>query len=131
MNEVARIGRSPLGYCPGVIVVRVTPIVLRNRYVAVGVHGFDVSNVAICKPRDIAAPRSFAVRHRGESSRIEPGACAFPEDIFVTGVEGYSTLVQLVSDIAGTFAFPLVPFVQDPFASIGSGAYPSVIVGVG
>src|SRR5437764_9033097 len=66
MNEVTRVGRSPLGYCPCVIVMRVTPVVLRNRHVAVGVHCLDVSNVAIGKPRDIAAPRSFVVRHRGE-----------------------------------------------------------------
>src|SRR5437868_12935384 len=131
MNEVTRVGRSPLGYCPCVIVVRVTPVVLRNRHVAVGVHCLDVSNVAICKPRDIAAPRSFVVRHRGSSSRIDPGACAFPEDILVAGVERYSTLVQLVSDITGTFAFPLVPFVEDPLAPVGSRAYTPVIVGVG
>ena len=130
MNEVGRVRRKPPVYCPCVIVVWVTPVVLRNRHVAIGVHCLDVSNVPICKPRDVAAPRSFVVRHAGLSSRIDPGACAFPEDIFVAGVERYSTLVQLVSDIARTFAYPFVPFVQDPLASIRSGAYTSVLVGV-
>src|SRR5436190_20860084 len=109
MNEVIRVGLTPPVDCPCVIVVRHTPVVLRNRHVAIGVHCLNVSNVPICKPRDIAASRSFAVRHTAESSRIDPGACAFPEDILVAGVEGYSPLVQLVSDIARTFAFPLVP----------------------
>src|SRR6185369_11937604 len=111
MNEVTRVGPIPPLYCPCVIVVRRTKVVLRNRYVVIGVHCLDVSNMPIFKPRDIAAPRSFVVRHTGESSRIDPGACAFPEDILVAGVERYSPLVQLVSDIARTFAFPLVPFV--------------------
>ena len=44
--------------------------------------------------------------------------------------ERYSALVQLVSDIARTFAYPFVPFVQDLLASIRSGAYTSVLVGV-
>src|SRR5438874_5730249 len=131
MNEVIRVGLSPPAYCPCVIVVRHTPVVLRNRHVAIGVHCPDVSNVPICKPRDIADPRSFVVRDTGESSRIDPVACTFPADILVAGGERYSTLVQFVSDIAGTFANPFVPFVQDPLASIRSGAYTSVIVGVG
>src|SRR3954447_11090722 len=131
MNEVIRVGLTPPVDCPCVIVVRHTPVVLRNRHVAIGVHRLDVSNVPICKPRDIAAPGSFAVELTGESSRIDPVACTFPADTLVAGGERYSTLVELVSDIAGTFAYPLVPFVQDPFASIRSGAYTSVIVGVG
>ena len=130
MNEVGRVGLTPPAYCPCVIVVRRTPVVLRNRHVAIGVHCLDVSNVPICKPRDIAAPRSFVVRRTGESSRIDPVACAFPADTLVAGGERYSTLVHLVSGIARTFAFPKVPFVQDPLASIRSGAYTSVNVGV-
>src|SRR5690242_17028108 len=116
MNEVTRVGGSAPGYCPCVIVARVTTIVLRNRHVTIGVHCLDVSNVAICKPRDIAAPRSFVVRHTGLVSRIDPRACVFPKDILAAGVERYSPLVQLVSGITRTFAFPLVPFVQDPLA---------------
>src|ERR1041385_8995584 len=112
MNEVGRVGLTPPAYCACVIVVWVTPIVLRNRHVAIGVHCLDVSNVPICKPRDIADPRSFVVRRTGLISRIDPVACAFPADTLVAGGERYSPLVQLVRDIARTFAFPLVPFVQ-------------------
>src|SRR5438552_18072871 len=110
MNEVRRVGVTPPAYCPCVIVVRVTPVVLRNRHLAIRVHRLDGSNVPICKPRDIAAPRSFVVRHTGSSSRIDPVACTFPADILVAGGERYATLVQLVSDIARTFAYPFVPF---------------------
>src|SRR6478672_11919387 len=130
MNEVLRVGINPPGYCPCVIAVRHTPVVLRNRHVTIGVHSLDVSNVPIIKPRDIAVPRSFVVRHTGLSSRIDPVTCTFPADTLVAGCERYSALVQLVSDIARTFAYPFVPFVQDPLASIRSGAYTSVLVGV-
>src|SRR4051794_40769627 len=130
MNEVIRVGLTPPVDCPCVIVVRHTPVVLRNRHVAIGVHRLDVSNVPICKPRDIAAPGSFAVELTGESSRIDPVACTFPADTLVAGGERYSTLVELVSDITGTFAFPLVPFVQDLLASVGRWAYTFVIIRV-
>src|SRR5262249_34152284 len=130
MNEVGRVVPLPRGYCPCVIVVRVTVVVLRNRHVAIGVHCLAVSNVSR-KPRDSAAPRSFVVRYTRESSRIDPVACTFPADILVAGGERYSTLVQLISDIARTFAYPLVPFVQDPLASIRSGAYTSGTIRAG
>src|SRR4051794_36193216 len=131
MNEVIRVGLTPAADCPCVIVVRHTPVVLGDCHVAIGVHCLDVSNVPICKPRDIAASRSFVVRHTGSSSRIDPVACTFPADVPVAGGERYSTVVQPVSGIARTFAYPFVPSVQDPLASIRGGAYPFVIVGVG
>src|SRR3954465_14714384 len=93
MDEVIRVRFSPPVYCPCVIVVRHTPVVLGNRHVPIGVHCVDVSDVPIGIPCDIAAPRSFVVRHTASSSRIDPGACAFPEDILVAGVERYSPLV--------------------------------------
>src|SRR5689334_9145766 len=130
MNEVVRVGLTPRANCPCVIVVRVTPVVLRNRHVTIGVYCLDVSNVPICKPRDIADPGSFVVWRTGLISRIDPVARAFPSDMLVAGGKRYSPLVQLVSDIARTFAFPLVPCVQDPLASIRNGAYTSVIVSV-
>ena len=131
MNEIGRVGRSPPGYCPCVIVVRVPPVVLRNRHVTIRVYCLDVSNVPICKPRDIADPRAFVVGHTGSRSRIDPVACTFPADTLVARGERYSPLVQLVSGIARTFAYPELPFVDDLLASIRSGAYTSVNVGVG
>ena len=74
-------------------------------------------------------PIRFDPRTRFHLS-IDPVACAFPSDMLVAGGKRYSPLVQLVSDIARTFAFPLVPCVQDPLASIRNGAYTSVIVSV-
>ena len=122
MNEVTRVARTSRLYCPCVIVVRVIRVVLRNRHVAIGVHCLNVSNVVIPNPCDIAAPRSFVVRHTGSSSRIDPVASTFPGDTLVVVAERYSTLVELVSGIAHTFAYPKLPFVQDVLASIRGGA---------
>src|SRR5438552_14804737 len=106
MNEVTRVPCTSPACCPCGIVVRVTRLVLRNRHVAIGVHCLDVSNVVSPNPCDIAAPRSFVIRHTRSSSRIDPVASTFPEDTLVVVGERYSTLVELVSGVARTFAYP-------------------------
>lgn len=130
MDEVVRIRCTPAVYRPCVIVVWHPPVVLGDCHVTVRIHCFDVSNVPICEPRDIATPRSFIVRHTRSSSRIDPVTCTFPADTLVAGGERYSTVVQPVSGIARTFAYPFVPSVQDLLASIRSRAYASVIIAV-
>ena len=130
MNEVVRVGCASPPYCPCVVVVPATPVVFRNRHVAIGVHCLDVSSV-VSPNCNITDPRSFAVRHTSSSSRIDPVASTSPSDTLVVIIERYSPLVELVSGVAHTFACPKLPFVQDLQASIRGRAYTSVIVGIG